>query len=222
MEEGSISPRGAIGSPPKMFRIDGIYVQHCPAWWSRESVPSQVHFAAKKLEGVIGPETYPAGLIPGARAKGTKPNPTGALLYGSPGRGKTSTSLLIGWEWGKAGGWSMFQDALELSIRIRGTWNRNALETQADIIERLFRPDLLILDDVAKRSAPEDQEIFSALINGRQLRGKPTILTTNADLRTPEGRQAFAAGCDNRILERFTGLDFCCDKWGTNLRREIR
>lgn len=214
MPANSSSPTAAPGRQPlARTNTAGLYCQACPAWWWADRLPAQAKTAADRLMAVVGPGTYPA------KNPGPKANPTGALLYGAPGKGKTAVALEIARRWGQAGLWARFQDALELSLRIRGTWRRDAAETANEIVAEFFKPDLLVLDDVGKRAAPEDQEMVSVLVNGRQLRGKPTILTTNADLRTDEGRAAFNAGCDQRIMERFTGLDFCADKWGANLRR---
>ncbi len=103
-------------------------------------------------------------------------------------------------------------------VKIRSSWRKDALITSEGLHEEMMRPALLCLDDVGKRSAPEDQETLSTIVSDRIDAGRPTILTTNCMLGESEGIEKFCAACDSRILERFSGLDLAVE--GQNQRRQ--
>jgi DNA replication protein DnaC len=160
---------------------------------------------AAYLDTLVGPTTYEAHPI------------NGVLMYGPPGTGKTSAGCAVLYTWGLAGSTARFQDFGELMVRIRSAWRKDAAQTTEQIHADMMRPKILLLDDVGKRAAPEDQETLSVLVNGRINRGKPTLLTTNCDLTTPEGRAEFLAAADSRVLERYSRCDV--QVAGDNLRR---
>lgn len=146
----------------------------------------------------------------------------GLLLYGPPGTGKTSAGLGVLYEWGRKfldaeQVVAQFQDFGELMVRVRSAWRKDAKQTTEEIYAEFLSPKILMLDDIGKRTTPEDAETLSTLVNGRINRGKPTIVTTNTDLSTPAGRLEFNAACDSRVLERYSKCDVQVD--GANLRR---
>jgi len=170
-------------------------------------MPAQVKTTTAYLETLCGVAAFKARPL------------SGLLLYGPPGTGKTSAGLGLLYSWGMTQRHARFQDFGELMIRIRSAWSpKLAGETVDKIVDELLRPDILQLDDINKRAAPEDQETLSTLINSRINRGKPTICTTNCDLSTEAGNKEFLATADSRVLERYNGCDIKLD--GKNLRRQ--
>jgi DNA replication protein DnaC len=183
-----------------------LYLPSAPVWWDPEKSPKQVISTRDNLLEIMSPAAFKA-----------KPR-TGLLLYGPPGTGKTSAGIWILYEWAKSKRSSTFQDFGELMVAIRSAWRRDAKRTVEEIHEDLLNVKILMLDDIGKRAAPEDQETLSILVNGRLNRGLPTICTTNCDLTTKEGRAEFYAACDSRVLERYSGNDVGF-KGKENLRR---
>jgi len=188
-----------------MINDAGAYVAQIPAWWNPASIPKQVADHRDRLLTFIHPEQFKLKPV------------NGLLLFGPPGTGKTSVGCAILYTWGKAGLTARFQDFGELMIRVRSSWRRDASMTTEQIMAEAMAPSIILLDDVAKRAAPEDQEIISILVNARINRGKATLVTTNSDLSTAAGVDQFTAGADSRVLERFNKLTTAID--GGNLRR---
>lgn len=195
----------------------GIYIAGVPTWWHPIEYPDplmkkQVETISAHLLTMLSPEAFKAKRI------------NGLLLYGPPGKGKTSSGIRVLYEWGKRyvrdfdSLPAAYVDFGELMLRIRSSWRKDAVQTTAEIHAELLRPSILMIDDVGKRAAPEDQETLSTLINARINAGpRPTIVTTNCLLHTAQGRQEFIASCDSRVLERYTKYDVLVD--GENLRR---
>ena len=183
----------------------GTYVAGVPTWWVAVHMPAQAKKSLDYLQTLISPAAWEAHPL------------NGLLLYGPPGTGKTSVGCALLYQWGKAGHAARFQDFGELMVRIRSAWRKDAAQTTEQIYAEIMRPKILLLDDVGKRAAPEDQEALSVLVNGRVNRGKPTLLTTNCDLNTPQGRAEFVAAADSRVLERYRRCDV--EISGDNLRK---
>jgi DNA replication protein DnaC len=206
----SQKPTGSQPAAAEIPNDSGLYIANAPAWWHPHGNPAQVVKVRDYLLTLMSPEAFKA-----------RPA-NGLLLYGHPGTGKTSAGLGVLYDWGRCfssseGIAARFQDFGELMVRIRSSWRKDARQTVDEIHAEMFRPKILMLDDIGKRATPEDQETISTLVNGRINRGKPTIVTTNSDLTTPEGRAEFLAACDSRVLERYSRCDI--NVAGQNLRR---
>ena len=186
----------------KMMNDAGLYVANAPIWWDASKMPDQPARLQAALLKLLPP--------------GTQHN--GVLLFGEAGRGKSSAALGLAYAWGKAGHPTAFHDFGELMLRVKATWNRTAKETTEDIHKELMRPALVILDDVGKQTTPESLEFLSTLINARINRGRPTIPTTNHDLRpdNKQGIEDFCRACDARIYERYQRFHVAVQ--GENLR----
>lgn len=193
-------------SSPEPRNDTGDFVAKAPAWWNPRKVPPQVDAAVKYLLTIAGPAAFRVKQV------------NGLLLYGPPGTGKTSAGIGMLYAWGIDDPYlgARFQDFGELMVQIRSAWRKDAKETTEEILEALYRPRILQLDDIGKRATPEDQETLSTLVNARINRGRPTICTTNLDLGTAAGQAAFNAACDSRVLERYSKLDVPI--LGANLR----
>lgn len=183
-----------------MINDAGAYITNAPRWWHPHEVPQKITAGYGTLFAKLNP----------AR----KENANGLLLYGPPGTGKTSAGLQMLYLFGRAGFSARFQDFEELMIKIRSSWRKDAADTGAKILEEMQTPRILMLDDIGKRATPEGQEALSVIFNSRVNLGRPTICTTNLDLRTQQGE--FDAACDSRVAERFRGCEVLMD--GINLR----
>lgn len=212
MEDHSTNPPPLMTGPPVMKSSKGnggAFITNCPVWWNPDAMPAQ----ARKVGD------YMLTLLP----PGNPHNIPGLLPWGDPGTTKTSSSLWVLYNWGMAGKLCAFQDFLELMDKVKACWNRNSPLTPDDVHQKLFKLDLLLLDDVGKRIDPEHQQTLSTIYNGRLNRGKPTILTTNAKLNTDAGREAFAGACDSRVMERLRNCDINMDESASmkNLRKDL-
>lgn len=193
-----------------MLNDAGLFIAECPTWWMpRTEDPrfAQTLKATDYFLTMISPEAYKKSPI------------NGLLVYGPPGTGKTSAALGVLYEWGRQGHTASMQDFGELMVRVRSSWRKDAAFTTEQIHAALLAPKILLLDDVAKRAAPEDQETLSTVVNSRINRSLPTICTTNCDLGTQAGRDEFLRGADSRVLERYSQYEV--EAKGDNLRRKL-
>lgn len=135
----------------------------------------------------------------------------GAVVYGDKGTCKTSGCLAVLRIWTIDGLTAEFQDFSELMLRCRAAWKRDNSETVDRILlGDMMKPRILLLDDVGKRSTPEDQEYSGILLKGRHDRGLVTLLTANNDLDTTteagrKGMADFLGAVDDRGADRFAG-----------------
>ncbi len=186
-------------SRPRHTDPGSARIVNCPKWWDPNTMPEQTQLPLDMLVSLLGPEAF---------AK--KPR-TGCVLWGPPGTCKTSVALALLYLWAPCEpGQRMvaFQSFGSLMKDIRSAWKRDfGKETVADIHARMMAPFMLVLDDVGKRTTPEDAETLGTIFDDRINEGRPTILTTNSLLDTDENRAQFIASADSRTLERLTNLD---------------
>lgn len=112
------------------------------------------------------------------------PNSGSLLLSGSPGLGKTFLSAAIAREV-SGDGWSVVYDtAIHVFERFEARkFGREQGETVEADVDRVFRCDLLILDDLGTETpTPFVQSALYSIVNGRLLDRRPTILSTNLKL----------------------------------------
>lgn len=108
-------------------------------------------------------------------------SPSGLLLSGKAGRGKTYSACAILRAVADCKSVGLATDA-ELVRAAKATFNdRNASESQ--VIQRYTLPSVLVLDDFGKAAYSSDwvlQLVFS-VIDGRLRQGRTTIITTQYD-----------------------------------------
>ena len=105
----------------------------------------------------------------------------GLLLIGPPGIGKThlAVSVLrdVIVEKNIRG---LYFDTRSLLSTIRSTYNPVTRASEADILERVMKAELLVLDDLgAERPTDWVEETMNLIVNTRYNDRKPTILTSN-------------------------------------------
>lgn len=108
-------------------------------------------------------------------------SPSGLLLSGKAGRGKTYSACAILRAVADCKSVGLATDA-ELVMAAKATFNdRNASESQ--VIQRYTLPSVLVLDDFGKAAYSSDwvlQLVFS-VVDGRLRQGRTTIVTTQYD-----------------------------------------
>lgn len=143
------------------------------------------------------------------------------LLRGPAGTGKTHLSLAIAGEVAATGRAVIYGSAQRLLRQIeKEHFGRETGET----VERMEACDLLILDDLGTEfSTPFYTSSLYDLINTRLLAGRPTVISTNLNLKQLEERYGVQIasriiGCFQPLL--FAGQDIRQQKLMRKLREE--
>ena len=129
-----------------------------------------------------------------------------AVFYGSKGTGKTHLMAAIVTRALADNHSALFLGASKIYRRIRDTWGRTARQTESEVIEALAAVDLLAIDEIQGTTDQEKAWIFD-VINDRYENGRPTLISTNLDLR------ALTAAITERAADRLRdrgGLVFRC------------
>ena len=116
--------------------------------------------------------------------------PTGWLiLTGTFGSGKTHLAAAVGNERLAQGDVVLFITAPDLLDHLRSTYGPTSEVGYDEQFERIRSAQLLILDDLgAENPSPWAGEKLYQLLNHRHSRRLPTVITTNVDLDSIEGR----------------------------------
>lgn len=122
----------------------------------------------------------------------------GALFLGKPGTGKTHLAVGIALQVMRDPKRSALFCTVMRAIRtIKDTWRKGAEQAEADAIEALVFPDLLILDEVGVQFGSEAEKLLLFdVLNERYERRRPTLLLSN--LTAPE----VAAYLGERVMDR--------------------
>lgn len=106
---------------------------------------------------------------------------TGLLLTGSVGLGKTHLAVgMVRALVRDKGVEARFYDVRELLERLRSTFDDNSPETEHQILDPLFRAELVVLDELgAVRNTDWAMETMEVIIGGLYNRQRPLIATTN-------------------------------------------
>ena len=131
-------------------------------------------------------------------AKNHVSNSTLLSLIGKRGSGKTRLAIEILRSFAKTKG--RYLTAMDLFMRIRASYRKDAVEDESRIVEELSRCSLLILDEIQERgeSAWEDR-ILTHLIDKRYSALKPTIIIAN--LKAEELEEHLGASASSRMRE---------------------
>lgn len=137
------------------------------------------------------------------------------LLYGKPGLGKTFLSAAIAGEVSKNGFSVVYDTASHVFSRLEDRkFGRDDSETADDDIARVFRCDLLILDDLGTEMMTSFvQSALYEIVNTRLLERRSTILNTNF---SPE---ELARRYGGQIASRLTGEYQVLPFFGRDIRR---
>ncbi len=102
------------------------------------------------------------------------------IFCGEVGTGKTHLAIGIAHEIMQSGKQAVFTSVMRAVRSVKETYSRNSEISEADAIESLVTPDLLILDEVGVQFGSDTEKlILFEIINGRYESMRPTIVISN-------------------------------------------
>lgn len=117
------------------------------------------------------------------------------MFWGEPGNGKSHLSAAISNELTNKGKQVVFISMPDLLDKIRATFNRDSVESEAQIMKALQLCDLLVIDDIGAEKVSEwVQEVIFRIVDGRYKKMKPILITSNLepkDLAERIGKRAY-------------------------------
>lgn len=103
----------------------------------------------------------------------------GLGLIGLPGTGKTHLACAA-LQARLPGAAVLYSTAMDLIRMVRETWRRDGGETETQVLRRLERLDLLVIDEVGTQNGTEnEQHIIFDVLDRRYREVRPTILVSN-------------------------------------------
>jgi len=131
---------------------------------------------------------------------------TSMILYGTPGTGKTHTSVsIVRYIIEKKKKTAKFFNVINAFNKIKETYNKNSEETEQQAIDYLVKPDLLVLDELGMSFRTDAEKLLlDRIINERYENVKPTILITNLNwdnLKTLLGERVMDRMRDSKGLK---------------------
>lgn len=119
------------------------------------------------------------------------------IFCGGVGSGKTHLAVGICHEVIAKDKIAVFTSVLSAIRSIKETFRKGADRTEADAIEALVEPDLLVLDEVGVQFGSETEKMYLfEIINGRYEAMKPTILLSNL------AKEALTDFIGERVIDR--------------------
>lgn len=137
-----------------------------------------------------------------------------ALFSGKPGAGKTQAAVLLLRAAIQAGRTAALENIGRAAMTVRAGYDGEGV-SEADLVNRLSRVDLLVLDDIGAGEAGEgklEKRLLYFITEARQNARKPTILTSNLT-----GRE-LAGLLEERVVNRLMPLEVFNFAHGRNFR----
>lgn len=123
------------------------------------------------------------------------------VLCGTVGTGKTHLACGILYALASKGARVLYITVAELLRTLRSSWGTRAKESEAEILDRLCKLDLLVLDEVGCQYGSEAEKVqLFDVINSRYNAIKPTIVLSNLDgvgMAAYLGERAVDRLCEN-------------------------
>ncbi len=133
------------------------------------------------------------------------------ILSGRMGTGKSAWACSKIAELG--GGKPIFRSMIGMIQDIRATWN-NAGKSEATVLKNFCECNLLVIDDFGVQGGTENERNLTyAILTERYNYFRPTIITTNLNFKTPEGKAQVIQCLGNQIYDRFNGGFYSCEDW---------
>lgn len=128
---------------------------------------------------------------------GLETTPAIIAVLGHRGAGKTHQACALVNHFCSLGRSAVIMSAMSFFLLVRATYRADAAETEDQVIERLVRRDLLVLDELHERGdTPSEDRLLHRLINRRYERLKPTVLISN------QTQEQFARQVGESIVDR--------------------
>ncbi len=153
---------------------------------ARAEVPDRYqHMSLDSFDASVAPLAHRA--LDACRALVAEwPRPRGLLLRGRPGCGKThlAVATLLAVLRQHAAARELFVSTPKLFSRLQATFQPEAAESEAKVMNELANVDLLVVDDLGARRVSEwSHDVISELVTRRYDEHRATILTTNYEAR---------------------------------------
>lgn len=111
-----------------------------------------------------------------------------ALFIGLPGTGKTHLAIGIALQIMAEGRSAMFATVMRAIRTIKDTWRKGSDASEAEAIQALVFPDLLILDEIGIQFGSDAEKLLLFdVLNERYERRRPTILLSNLTAKEVSG-----------------------------------
>jgi len=125
------------------------------------------------------------------------------VLYGKRGNGKTRMAAELACIVGR----SQYRTAMRFFLEVRATFRKDAEESEIEVIDRMAKAELLILDEIQERGATAfEDRLLTHIIDARYANVLPTILIAN--LTKSELAESLGASIVDRARENGKSIEF--------------
>jgi DNA replication protein DnaC len=172
----------AEGNSRSVVRCDCWYRKGASQRISRATIPKRyVHCSFGNFRAYN--ESLVRALGYARRIVDEFPLDRGALLIGLPGVGKTHLAVATLKAWIEKGGTGLFRTTIDLMSELRGTYANFDGQSEADVLDKVTKTDLLVLDELGRERVTDwRDEMLHLIINARYSHRRATVLTTNFDI----------------------------------------
>jgi DNA replication protein DnaC len=137
------------------------------------------------------------------------------MFWGEPGNGKSHLATAVANELTTRGKRVVFISMPDLLEKIKATFNKNSVESEADIMRGLQMCDLLVIDDIgAEKVSDWVQEVIFRIVDGRYKKVKPIMATSNLEPKE------LAERIGKRAYDRLIEISQPIKNEATSYRRE--
>jgi DNA replication protein DnaC len=137
------------------------------------------------------------------------------MFWGEPGNGKSHLATAVANELTSRGKRVVFISMPDLLEKIKATFNKNSVESEADIMRGLQMCDLLVIDDIgAEKVSDWVQEVIFRIVDGRYKKVKPIMATSNLEPKE------LAERIGKRAYDRLIEISQPIKNEATSYRRE--